>query len=268
MPEPRVRLAVTRLAGSWSSPRVLVVGPSLGTSVDALWGAAARLLHPEIEVVGWDLPGHGRSFPATSAFTVADLAGAVREHAAALGSGRPVAYAGVSLGGAVALQLALEPGIFEQVSCVASAARIGDPAIWQERAAVVRVSGTSAMVERSIQRWFAPDFIDRKPAVVELLLRSLSDADDESYALACDALAAFDLRERLGDVRVPVLVAAGEHDVAVPISTAEATAVAARGRFEVLSACGHLPPAEVPQAVAELLRSVVQEPDVQEAVRD
>ena len=46
--------------------RVLVVLPSLGTSVAALWQQAATeltALSPETTVIGIDLPGHGRSAP-------------------------------------------------------------------------------------------------------------------------------------------------------------------------------------------------------------
>src|SRR5262245_44113221 len=56
-------LAFTRLAGEPGRGDLLVVGPSLGTSVDVLWQAAADLLGERFEVVGWDLPGHGRSAP-------------------------------------------------------------------------------------------------------------------------------------------------------------------------------------------------------------
>ena len=37
----------------------LVLGPSIGTSADSCWGAAAALLRDEFEVVAWELPGHG-----------------------------------------------------------------------------------------------------------------------------------------------------------------------------------------------------------------
>jgi pimeloyl-ACP methyl ester carboxylesterase len=118
MAEAGPDLTMTRLAGSADSARVLVVGPSLGTSVEVLWGQAATLVD-EYEVVGWDLPGHGRSRPATSAFTIDELAAVVRARSAELAGGRPVAYAGVSLGGAVALQFAVEPGVFSAVACIA-----------------------------------------------------------------------------------------------------------------------------------------------------
>lgn len=252
MAEPT--LTATQLAGSSDARALLVVGPSLGTSVGELWGDAAARLADRFEVVGWDLPGHGRSKPADAPFTVADLAAAVRR-IAENAAGRPAFHAGVSLGGGVALELALDPGSFSAVTCLAGAARFGDPAAWHERAALVRRSGTPVMVAGSSQRWFAPGFLDRDPGVANRLLLSLSDADRDSYALACEALAEFDLRERLSAARVPVLVGPGELDVVItPDLAAETTADRIpRPTWHVFTGCGHLPPAEDPAAVAEVL---------------
>jgi pimeloyl-ACP methyl ester carboxylesterase len=253
-------LTHTRLAGAPDSPRLLLVGPSLGTSVEELWRRTALLLEDHYaEVVGWDLPGHGRTAAAAGPFTVADLAAAVRRSAESLAAGREVSYAGVSLGGAVGLELALDPGVVGHVTTIAAAAPLGEPTAWHERAALVRTSGTPVMVAASSQRWFATGFPDRDPATVSRLLLSLSDADDESYALACEALAALDVHGRLASVQVPMLVAAGELDVVVPPGVAQQTAAAADAEFEVLAGCGHLPPAEDPVAVARMLMSVTEE---------
>lgn len=252
MAEPQ--LTFTRLAGDPAGDRLLVVGPSLGTSVTELWSAAAVRMADVFEVVGWDLPGHGQSVPATAAFTVAELAAVVRRTAAQLAGDRAVSYAGVSLGGAVALDLAVEPGPFSHVTCIASAARLGAPEMWHERAALVRRAGTPVMVSGSAERWFAPGFLERDPATGNRLLLGLSDTDDESYALACEALAVFDLLPRIGDVRVPLLVTPGEHDVVVPPAHAGLTADRSpRSTFRLLEGCGHLPPAEAPELVAEAL---------------
>lgn len=252
-------LTFTPLAASPDAGRLLVVGPSLGTSVEALWDTAAAQLSGHVEVVGWDLPGHGRSVPATAPFTVADLASAVRRGATRLAADRPASYAGVSLGGAVGLHLAREPGVFSHVACIAGAARIGDPEMWRERAALVRRAGTPAMLGPSAERWFAPGFVERHPATANRLLVSLSDTDRESYALACEALAGFDLRPHLAEVRAPLVIAAGAHDVVVSVATAEDTANAAGATFAVLPGCGHLPPAENPPAVAGLLLAAIAE---------
>jgi pimeloyl-ACP methyl ester carboxylesterase len=246
-----VELAATRLAGSAGAGDLLVAGPSLGTAVEVLWARCAPSLAPRFEVVGWDLPGHGRSRPASGAFAIADLASAVRDLALAAADGRAVWYAGVSLSGAVGLELALDPGPFEAVAVITSAPRIGDARAWRERADLVRRAGTPAMVPASAVRWFAPGFPDREPAVAGALLASLSGSDRFSYSFACEALAEFDLRARVAEVKVPLLVAAGEHDQVV--GPDEVRGAVPGATFAVLPGCGHLPPAEDPAAVAALL---------------
>jgi pimeloyl-ACP methyl ester carboxylesterase len=252
MAEPT--LAVTRLAGSESADDVLVVGAGLGTAVEPLWGLAASGIGDRVEVLGVDLPGHGQSPATDEPFTVADLASAVRGLAAQAAAGRPVWYAGVSLAGAVAIELAMAPGPFRAVAALAAAARFGEPDEWHERADLVRRAGTPMMVSGSAERWFAPGFVDRDPATANRLLLALSEADDASYACCCEALAEFDASSRLGSVTVPLLVGPGELDAVVTVDAAEAAAAAAPGaRLHVFEGCAHQPPAEMPYLVAEVL---------------
>jgi 3-oxoadipate enol-lactonase/4-carboxymuconolactone decarboxylase len=252
--ELSLELSLVELAGGDDRP-LLVVGPSLGTSVTALWSGVAELLGERFHVVGWELPGHGSGAPVTAGFTIADLAaGVLAAVDRALG---PVAfgYAGDSVGGAVGLQLALDaPARLTGAAVLCTGARIGEPDGWRERAELVRSSGTPAVVEISAKRWFGPGFLDRDPATGTALLRSLQDADAESYALVCEALGGFDLRSRLGEIAVPVLAVAGSHDVATPAGSLQADAAAIPGgRFVELDGVAHLAPAEAPRAVASLL---------------
>lgn len=239
-------LGLTRLAGSESSARLLVVGPSLGTSVALLWRDCAKALGEQFEVIGWDLPGHGSGRPAKAPFTVEDLAGELSGRVEALAGGRRTEYAGVSFGGAVGFELASRrEGPFEAVVCIGAAPRIGQPEMWRERAALVRRAGTPVMVEGSAQRWFAPGFVARAPQVAGGLLRALAEVDKESYAWACEALGQFEA----GEAVRPLMVLVGEHDVVVSPETADRT----------LGGCGHLPPAEDPVAVAGVLVQVLEE---------
>lgn len=246
-------LTFTRLAGDESSPRLLLLGPSLGTDVETLWGTTVARLPGDVEVVGWDLPGHGRSAPATGPFQVADLAATVRARATELAAGRPTTYAGVSVGGAVGFLLAADPGPVRRIATVASLPRLGTPESWAERAERVRRAGTSAIVEGSAGRWFAPGFLERDPGTGNELLLRLREVDDESYALTCEALSAYDARPLLGQITVPLLVVAGEHDPVAPPDDARAAAEAAGARVEVMTGVSHLPPAEDPATTAALL---------------
>jgi 3-oxoadipate enol-lactonase / 4-carboxymuconolactone decarboxylase len=55
----------------------LLVGPSLGTEVTRLWAPVADLIRDSWHVIGWNLPGHGRSPRATN-FAISDLASALQ----------------------------------------------------------------------------------------------------------------------------------------------------------------------------------------------
>ena len=232
---------------------LLVLGPSLGTSA-ILWETTIPLLATVYRVVAWDLPGHGASAPAREPFTVGELADAVAVGIRSL-SGGPVLYAGVSLGGATGLELCLRhPDLVRAAAIVASGAQLVTPQSWHDRAAQVRAQSTSSLIVGSAQRWFAPESMTREPVISGRLLHALQDADDESYALCCEALAAYDVRDRLGGLGMPVLALWGEFDQVAPEPKAREIADGVRdGRtFEVKDAA-HLPPAEQPAATAEAL---------------
>jgi 3-oxoadipate enol-lactonase len=251
-----IPVALTELRATERASGLLLVGPSLGTAVTPLWSACAHLLPAGLTVVGWDLPGHGASAPYDAPFTVQDLADAVMEATAAVraAAAGPITYAGVSLGGAVGLALALDHGgAFDAVVVVASGAKIGESDGWHDRAARVRRAGTPVMVEGSAKRWFAPGSIERDPAAATALLSSLQQADRFSYARCCDALARFDVRADLGRVRTPVLAVAGEHDQVAPVGLAETVATGTGGSLRVIADAAHLPPAEQPAATAAVL---------------
>lgn len=253
-------MTLTRLAGETGRGDLLVVGAGLGTRSETLWEPAAHLLGNDFEVVGVDLPGHGRSPAATTGFVAPDLAAEVRRLASGLANGRSCWYAGVSLAGAVAFELGLNPGPFKAVAAIAAASRFGEPHDWEERAALVRKAGTPVMVAGSSQRWFAPGFIERSGAgqgdLVGQMLHDLSDTDDASYALCCEALAAYDVRSALGEIVVPFLLAPGSEDVVItPERAVEDLATLAHAQSYTFQGCGHQPPVEDPTAVASTLKN-------------
>ncbi|NHI05427.1 3-oxoadipate enol-lactone hydrolase [Streptomyces sp. KO7888] len=236
--------------GPASAPPLLL-GPSLGTS-NALWDAVAPELSTAHRVIRWDLPGHGGS-PADligPGATVADLAELVLALADSLGVER-FAYAGVSLGGAVGLHLALHrPERVSSLAVVCSSAHFNGAKPWQERAARVREEGLARLAESADARWFTPGF------TVPRLVRDHRDADPDAYAACCDALAAFDLRARVGEIAAPTLLIAGREDPATPPAHLRELADAVPGAtLTEIPGASHLAPAERPEAVLTALRA-------------
>lgn len=251
-------LVGSRLAGTEGAP-LLVLGPSLGTSVATLWESVAGPLGETHHVVGWDLPGHGASHDvaAPDGLTIADLAAAVVALVDRVaGPDATFAYAGDSVGGAVGLQLLLDaPDRVTSAAIVCSGAQIGTRESWAERADLVRRAGTSALVESSAQRWFGGDFVATHPDVAGRLLEQLRHVGDAGYAAVCGALATYDVRERLDEIGAPVLPVAGSDDVATPTEGLRLVADRVQqGRLVVLGGVGHLAPAERPDEVVALLR--------------
>ena len=247
---------------------VLVLGPSLGTA-HTLWDKVIDLLDGQFaegdgyEILTWDLPGHGDSPASDAPFTVTDLGDAVLAAVDAnFGPDTPFVYAGDSVGGQVAFDLATRnlPRVRAAVP-VCSAAKIGTAQAWADRAELVRSEGVGALVEGSRQRWFGPGFVEANPQVAESLLNGIPGVDPGSYIHLCGALAEFDVREMLPEVRTPLVVVLGEDDVAVPVEeAAEAAGIVRTGVAVVLPEVGHLAPVEAPDDVAGILASVLADP--------
>ncbi|MET8029911.1 bifunctional 3-oxoadipate enol-lactonase/4-carboxymuconolactone decarboxylase PcaDC [Streptomyces avermitilis] len=228
----------------------LFLGPSLGTS-SALWDKAAPELSVTHRVIRWDLPGHGGSAADLigPGATVADLAELVLALADSLGIDR-FAYAGVSLGGAVGLQLAVHhPERLESLAVICSSAHFNGSRPWEERAETVRREGLAALAETANARWFTPGF------TVPELVEDHRTADPEAYAACCDALAAFDIRDRLESITAPTLLIAGRQDPATPPAHLREIADAVPGAsLTEIAGASHLAPAERPEAVLAALR--------------
>jgi len=116
------------------------------------------------------------------------------------------------------------------------------------------------------QRWFSEGFTERQPHVSAALLRALRDTDPEAYAQICDALAGFDVTDRLHEIEVPVLAVAGSDDLPTPPECLRRIASGVKdGRLVVLDDVGHLAPAEVPAEVAKLITEHIGPPPVRGA---
>ncbi|WP_426518573.1 alpha/beta fold hydrolase [Diaminobutyricibacter sp. McL0618] len=268
MTVPTLRGYLSPAASTAAASPLLVLLPSLGTTTDLWDGVVARLTATSEapRILRVDLPGHGASPVTRDKLTVSDLAAGVLSLVDELGGGA-FHVAGDSLGGAVALELAIAtPERVLSLAMFCSGARIGSPESWAQRAAQVRASGTSSVVAGSAERWFAPGYLDAHPdGPGPRALSTLMEIDDESYARCCEALGAFDRSQALAQVHAPALIVAGGHDpVCTPASMHELAASLPGARFVELPDAGHLAPLEDPDATAALLADHLRTPSASE----
>ncbi len=181
---------------------------SLGTTT-GLWDANVEHWAGTFRLVRYDLDGQdsveelGR-----------DLVGLLDE----LAIGR-ASVCGLSLGGAAAMWAAANaPERIDRLVLACTSARFGEPRFWRERAALVRRQGLGPVADGIVARWFTPG---ERAEVVERFRRMLVETPREAYAACCDALARWDFRGRLSELRASTLVIAGADDPATPPDHAE-----------------------------------------------
>jgi 3-oxoadipate enol-lactonase len=236
-----------RLDGPQDAP-VLVLANSLGTT-RRLWDSQMPAFTGEFRVLRWDHRGHGLSPTAPGAYTMAMLAGDLLDLLDRLGIAR-ASVCGMSLGGAVAMRLAVDaPDRVDRLVLACTTSRFGDPAVWRERAVLVRREGTAPVADAAIGRWFTARTREEHPDVAERFHDDLLSVAAAGYAGCCDALAAWDFGDSLGAIAAPTLVVAGAEDPVVPPADAEVTASRfPDARLVVIPDAAHLANIDQPRA--------------------
>ena len=193
---------------------------SLGTR-QHLWSRQLPELTERFRVLTYDHPGHGASGlpeePCTVEAFARSLLGVLDDHAL-----ERVSFCGTSIGGMVGIALALEaPERVERLVLSCTSAYLGPPDAWVERARIVRAEGMDAVADTVVVRWFTPELAREAPETVARFRAMLVATPREGYARCCEALAAWDARERISAISVPTLVVAGAEDPATPVEHAE-----------------------------------------------
>jgi 2-succinyl-6-hydroxy-2,4-cyclohexadiene-1-carboxylate synthase len=247
-PGKGVPAAVHSPAGPSRDRVVLVHG---FTQTLAAWGPVAERLR-RWEVVRVDLPGHGRSAGVRVGFE--EAAGLV---GAAAGVG---AYVGYSLGGRVCLRLALDrPDLVRALVLVGASPGIADAgeraarrAADERLAAEVERDGVAAFLDR----WLAGPLFATLPAEAAGRAERLANtAEGLAYALRRLGTGAQEpLWDRLGGLRPPVLLVAGERDPKFTgLARRMAAAIGPSARVAIVPGAGHAVHLERPAATAALL---------------
>jgi 3-oxoadipate enol-lactonase len=206
------QFAPARMIREGSGPP-LVLLHCLG--VDHHFWDFAKPLSTEFTVYRYDLPGHGASATPPTSYSIADLstqlAGLIEEHKI----GR-VHLAGISLGGLIAQHFsATHPELVNRLILIDTTPRYTDEmrAMWADRAATARQSGPASLIDGLLKIWFTAAAIKRDDPTVQYVRSTLRKCSGEGYALACEALAAADLRSLSTQIRAPTLVICGDEDI-------------------------------------------------------
>lgn len=255
-----------RLEGAEDRP-VLVLLNSIGTDI-GLWDRTVPLLLPAFRLLRIDARGHGGSDAPDGDYSLTMLAADVAAIMDDAGV-ESAAVAGVSLGGMVAMQLALDhPERVSALALICTSATM-DPAAWAARIDTVRAQGTGAIAEMAVGRFLSPDFAAQHPDIAATLRDGIARQADTGYAGAGAAIRDMALIDRIGTIAVPTLVVTAMRDVSTPYAGhGEHLVAAIPGARHVGVDGAHLPPIEAPTALATALRRFLTADETVEAASD
>ncbi|SEM36729.1 3-oxoadipate enol-lactonase [Pseudomonas sp. ok272] len=208
-----------QLDGPEGAP-VLVLSNSLGTDLN-MWNVQMPVFSEHFRVLRLDTRGHGRSLVTPGPYSIEQLGRDVLAVLDALHIER-AHFCGLSMGGLIGQWLGINAGerLHKLVVCN-TAAKIGEPSVWNPRIETVLRDGPVAMValrDASIARWFTPDFAVANPAVAKQITDMLATTSPQGYAANCAAVRDADFREQVSSIQVPLLVIAGTEDAVTPPS--------------------------------------------------
>jgi magnesium chelatase accessory protein len=261
----RLRYLVGGAGGA--APVVLVHG--LGGCA-ANWVDVAPLLAERRRVLVPELPGHGLSTPlpvVPNLTAFADRVALVVEREGML----PAAFVGHSLGGIVALRVALlRP---DDVTALVLASTAGISSATRRAKYGLRILGIigprrlvapwagfvagSALLRHAVfGHWGAADPLIMSREAVDGFLEGTRLTSDSVGAAA--ALVADDVRQELGDIRCRTLVLWGARDNQLPLADAFDFARRLRVSLRVIGDCGHLLIGERPDLCADAIETFVE----------
>jgi 2-succinyl-6-hydroxy-2,4-cyclohexadiene-1-carboxylate synthase len=175
--------------------------------------------------------------------------------------------AGYSMGGRLALQAAvLDPGRYGALVLIGATAGIDDPEERLLRAADDKQLADwieAQRVEDVVARWEGnPVFASQSPGLVELQRPGRLAHDPRELATLLRSAgqgALAPVWDRLGDLRMPILAIAGEHDERYAHAAARIAAAAPAATALLVPGAGHAAHLERPREVAEALGQFLDE---------
>lgn len=253
-------------SGRLHAPTLVLLHP-LGADL-GVWEAVRAELERFYAVLRIDLPGHGGSQPmavsapdakrghpiemaqfATEVLAVCNALGVLRAH-----------FCGISLGGAIALEIALtHPSRVHRLVLANTAPYFPDPGSWDQRIRMVTEGGLAPVIEAMPGRWFTAEFNREHALEIEALGERMRRTELPGYLAACQALKIFDCRAGLAGLALPVLVIAGARDVVTPVEQIEEWSGHIRGADLLVLDAGHLAVMEQPSDFSSALIDFLRE---------
>ncbi|MFQ5399591.1 MAG: alpha/beta fold hydrolase [Anaerolineae bacterium] len=261
MPEIRVR-DITMYYEERGRGRPLLLLHGLGSSVRD-WELQMPVFSRQYRVIAVDMRGHGRSAKPKGPYSLpmfaADTAEFIRRLALA-----PVHVVGISMGGMIALQLAVDaPELLKSMALVNCGPELvprtfKEKLQVQQRMLITRIMGMRRMGEFLAPRLFPkPD----QATLRQLIAERWAKNDRRAYLASLRALVGWSVAAQLSQIACPTLVVAAEEDY-TPITVKEAYAAEMpNARLHVIEDSRHATPIDQPEQFNQVVLAFLAQVD-------
>ena len=231
-------------------PLVLLHGWGLNHHV---WSAVAEQLQTQRPVMSLDLPGHGRSSMPTTGYALQDVTAMIASSIKHAYAGKKVILLGWSLGGLLAMTLAIhQPELLAGLVLLSSTPRFVKDSDWPYGMSAEVLAGFARELEKdyqsTVQRFLALQSMGslRAKQEIQFLRQALLD---EQHAPQAEALAGglrllqdVDMRTEVKHIHCPTLIINGERDRLVnPDSGTLLSQWIPQAKHVLIKGAGHAP---------------------------
>ena len=200
-------------------PETILLVNGVGDDLEAWPNQLPDLLAAGLRVVTFDNRGVGRSGQPAGPYTSREMASDAKAVVDALELG-PFHIAGVSMGGCIALEYALDfPGDLRSAILANTYAR-PDPftyAAFEAWGLIAQAAGTPVLMRQMAPWIFSPSFYEAQPANVAALVGEMerSPQPPAAFAAQIGALLSHDCLDRLGEIGTRSLVLVADDDIII-----------------------------------------------------
>jgi 3-oxoadipate enol-lactonase len=127
--------------------------------------------------------------------------------------------------------------------------------MWPQRFAAIRAAGSVAPIaDATMTRWFTDAFRPSRENRWKQVWNMIANTAPEGYIGGAEAIIAFDVLDRLPEVRTPTMVVCGDDDPGTPAEGNRRIAALIPGaNYQEIANARHIPMVEHPEVFAAIM---------------
>lgn len=225
------------------------------------WEYQIEFFSRQYQTLAIDMRGHGKSGKPPGPYSVSQFAADTANLLQHL-SLRPAHIAGLSMGGMIAFQLALDaPQLVRSISIINSGPELvlrtfQERMAFFQRRLIIRCMGMRHMAQ-ILAKMLLPE--PHQSSLQNELVERWGKNDKKAYLASLDAIIDWSVTSRIGDIKCPTLIVSADKDY-TPVSFKEAYVTKiALAQLCVIRNSRHLTPLDQPEQLNEALLTFVSQ---------